>query len=137
MGGPALVDGTLIEEFDNFEYTPFTYEGKEYISSEQAYQASKFVDKNYAELIRNTPQSHRIWQLGQSRDHKMKPDFDRVKEMTKILWAKIAYNPKFVKLLLSTKGEITFPDSDDFWGGKENHLGRIYMKMREILRRSR
>jgi hypothetical protein len=139
MGGPAHVDGHSIEEFDNFEYTPFVYEGKEYISAEQAYQASKFTDERYKELIRKTPQAHRIWELGQTREFEMKPDFDRVKEMTKILWAKIAYNKKFVKLLISTKGEITFPESDTFWGtnegyGGENQLGKILMKMRDVLK---
>lgn len=139
MGGPALVDGKEIEEFDNFEYTPFFYEGKEWISSEQAYQASKFEDLSYREKIRKTTQSTRIWEMGQSRVYKIVENFDRVRSMSKILLAKISSNPYYIQLLINTKGDITFPESDAFWGtnggqGGRNHLGKIFMRMRKALK---
>lgn len=84
MGGPAHVDGKVIEEFDNFEYTPFKFENRLWVSSEQAYQASKFLDDKYVQEINDTTQSHNIYMMGQSREYKMKPDFDRIKSMYKI-----------------------------------------------------
>jgi predicted NAD-dependent protein-ADP-ribosyltransferase YbiA (DUF1768 family) len=127
MGGPAYVDGKQIEEFDNFEYTPFIYDGKKYLTSEQAYQSSKFEDQEYAEEIRNTKQNTLVYLMGQDRMHKMKEGFDRSKEMEKILRAKFSI-PKLRKMLLETEGEITFPESDPYW---EKELGVILMKIRE------
>lgn len=131
MGGPAYVDGDIIEEFDNFEYTPFIYKNKLWISSEQAYQASKFIDEKYAEDIRNTSQSTRYYTMGQSREYKMKDNFDRKKTMNKILRAKFNCHPLLKERLIKTVGVITFPESDDYWGGKKNTLGKIMMKLRE------
>lgn len=134
MGGPAYVDNEVIEAFDNFEYTPFIYENKLWISSEQAYQASKFEDQKYAEEIRNTLQSTRYYTMGQSREYKMKKDFNRKKSMKKILRAKFTCNVELKNKLINTKGEITFPDSDDYWGGKKNTLGKILMQLRDEFR---
>ncbi len=135
MGGPGYVDGLIIQEFDNFEYTPFIYNGKEYISSEQAYQASKFIDQNYAEQIRLTKQSHRIYEMGQTKEYKIKPNFDRKRIMYKIICAKLIHNKNIAKLLLLTQGDITFPESDEYWGSSKNILGKIYMKIRKKLRK--
>jgi predicted NAD-dependent protein-ADP-ribosyltransferase YbiA (DUF1768 family) len=133
MGGPAYVDGEVIEEFDNFEYTPFVFENKSWLTAEQAYQASKFEDEKYAEEIRNTKQSIRYYSMGQSRLYKMKDGFDRKKSMTKILWAKFSdpNNIDLKKKLVCTQGYITFPESDEYWGGEKNTLGKILMKLRK------
>jgi predicted NAD-dependent protein-ADP-ribosyltransferase YbiA (DUF1768 family) len=137
MGGPAHVDNEIIEEFDNFEYTPLIYENKLWVSSEQAYQASKFNDQNYAEEIRNTLQSTRYYTMGQSREYKMKDNFNRKKSMKKILRAKFNSNPKLKERLCKTVGVITFPESDDYWGGQKNTLGKIIMKLRDEFRNSK
>jgi ribA/ribD-fused uncharacterized protein len=136
MGGAAHVDNEVIEEFDNFEYTPFIYENKLWISSEQAYQASKFEDEKYREEIRNTLSSTRYYTMGQSRQYKMKEDFNRKKSMKKILRAKFSGNPELKKKLISTRGIITFPESDEYWGPPKNTLGKILMRLRDEFRTS-
>ena len=136
MGGPAYVDGDIIEEFDNFEYTPFRMDGKMWISAEQAYQASKFEDESYREKIRNTTQSTLIYEMGQSREHAMKPDFSRKKSMNRIIAYKLYRNRHILEKLMKTTGTITFPESDKYWGtndgqGGKNVLGQIYMELRD------
>lgn len=135
MGGSAHVDNEIIEEFDNFECTPFIYENKLWISAEQAYQASKFEDEKYRELIRKTTQSTRYYTLGQSREFKMKTDFNRKKSMKKILRAKFSFHSDLKKRLLNTIGEITFPESDEYWGSPKNTLGKLLMKLRSEFRK--
>lgn len=41
MGGPARIGKVMFYSFDNFFIAPFTIKGKEYISSECYFQASK------------------------------------------------------------------------------------------------
>ena len=65
-------------------------------------------------------------------------DFDRYKSMYKIICAKLSGNKEIAKILVSTKGEITFPESDSFWGtndglGGKNKLGLIFMDIRSRL----
>ncbi len=140
MSVGAHVDGIVIKEFGIFENTFFTYKGVKWFCTEQAYQASKFIDKEYQEKIRKTINPLKIIELGLSQHHLKKPNFDQIKEMTRIMWAKIVSDPRYVQLLVATKGTITFPDSDSFWGtdkgfGGENQLGNILMRIREILRK--
>jgi ribA/ribD-fused uncharacterized protein len=135
MGGPALINGVLIYEFDNFEYTPFTYKGKVWTTSEHAYQASKFTDEKYIEEIRHASSGIEAWKLGQSTKYKIKTGFDRVQSMKEILREKFSI-PRLRELLNRTTGYISFPGSDSFWGtcegsGGQNVLGKILMELRD------
>lgn len=90
---------------DNFQYVPFTYKGKQWMSVEQCFQAMKFPDEGYQERIRlclkksdtETDHEHgmRVWSEGR-RYSKISGswDKDKVQIMMDICWAKYESNPK-------------------------------------------
>lgn len=55
---------------------------------------------------------------GNSREHKMIKDFDKIKVnlMYEINKERVLQHNFLIQLLKSTKGEIIFPGSDLFWG---------------------
>lgn len=136
MGGPGIVDGQTIKEFDNFTVTPFVMDDKKWLSSEQAYQSYKFEGSKWAEDIRQETNISKIYLMGQCRQHKMVKNFNRREVMKRCIRHKLNNNPHILKILLSTKGEILFPESDPYWGtngseGGQNVLGKIYAELKE------
>lgn len=136
MGGHGVADGETIQVFDNFAITPFMMDGKEWLSSEQAYQAAKFKGTDWAEEIRKTTNMNCVYLMGQSREHKMQVPFNRREVMKRCIRYKLMYNSDVSIKLISTEGPIEFPGSDAYWGtnngkGGENVLGKIYAELRE------
>ncbi len=130
----------------NFHMCSVKWAGKVYPSAEHAYQASKTMDWDERNTIArmNTPgQAKRA-----GRALTMRPDWDNIKRgaMRDIVEAKFRQNPDLAERLLYT-GEATLEEGnrwgDTYWGvdlrtGKgENHLGRILMTVRTILREER
>jgi ribA/ribD-fused uncharacterized protein len=105
---------------DNFQIITFTYQGQEWQSVEQCYQASKFNDNKAREQMRlELPQDEdsrvygmHVWRLGNNMGSPVRPDWDKVKVdlMFDICWAKYASNPNLQRDLLQT-GDCTIEGS--------------------------
>lgn len=146
MGGSAMINGNLeYEEFDNFNMDfPFIFEGKEWKSVEQLYQSMKFQNENYKEEIRLETNPQQIYMMGQNRNEELKEpltDMLRLNNMYVSMKARITHHPSLQKLLLDTgELDITFPDSDKFWGtrggyGGENWNGKLLKRIRQELKK--
>ena len=121
----------------NFWPCKVEFEGKEYSSSEHAYQASKTVIESEREMIRSLSTPGKAKRAG--RKITIREDWDSVRldVMKKILVYKFMRNKDLFNKLVQT-GTVELIESnswgDVFWGvcdGKgENHLGRILMDIR-------
>ncbi|MBA3752347.1 NADAR family protein [Candidatus Dependentiae bacterium] len=135
-------------EFTNFaEGYPFILNGDTWYTSEQYYQAQKFVSNK---LLYNTIRDFRTDKNGSAgkkafdfaQSHKGQADQQWNKKslnvMLDALTAKFDQNPALDNMLSSTKKAVLVEDSpvDFFFGaGKngtgENHLGKLLMKIRK------
>ncbi|MDD4930864.1 MAG: NADAR family protein [Candidatus Colwellbacteria bacterium] len=142
MGGPAYIDGDEEKSFDNFYVCRFSYGGYEWTSTEHAYQAMKFIDKEHIERIRSETDVAVVYFLGQVeyvthtdewiKDH----ENEKIRLMYEINKAKFSQNDVLKKILLFRVGEIEFR-GNRFWGKKGkrglNWGGRILTRIREEL----
>ncbi len=126
---------------DNFSSFKVEYNGYLYSSAEEAFQANLFID-NYPEIAEEIKSSHSAHEAQKIRfkyEDKIELSSNEVLElMEKILRCKIEQNPYVLKKLLETKNYTIVEDSpkDSYWGwginrDGENHLGKIWMKLRE------
>lgn len=128
--------------FSNFSAFMLEWKGKDWITSEHAYQSEKYEDETIKKEIRNARSAYGAWKIGQKYLDKRRPDWNEVKVaiMKDILRAKVAQHPYVEKKLRESKGRELIEDScrDPFWGwgpnkdGK-NQLGKIWMEVREEL----
>ena len=132
MGGPCYVmneQGKLESGpscTDNFQVVKFVYEGDEWHSVEQCFQAVKY-EGPIREMIRSTlPEGSKseymygidVWRLGQKYGQERRPDWKEVKVeiMYKINHAKYLQNPELQEQLASTgEGLIWGEASTDNW----------------------
>lgn len=153
------------KEFSNYYILKKDYSlkinGQKWASVEHYYQAQKFTDETYKEIIRNAKTANiaRIlatqktgggykWRTDlnpiitehKERNVKIREDWEEKKEeiMEYIVQQKFSQNPKLLQKLKETKDLPIFEASprDDFWGiGKNNKglnkLGKILEKIRE------
>mmetsp|Transcript_65623 Transcript_65623/g.182529 ORF Transcript_65623/g.182529 Transcript_65623/m.182529 type:complete len:174 (-) Transcript_65623:107-628(-) len=139
MGGPATCDGRAVPATDNFQVRPYVLDGKEWASCEQYFQAVKFQSEKYQEQIRHEtrPSGHgmRVWQMGQSRAHLIRPDWEDVKVqvMYEANAAKFAQHDDLRAQLLATRGRIIAAPSTDQW---QRWNSQILECIREELRPS-
>jgi ribA/ribD-fused uncharacterized protein len=131
--------------FSNFSSFMVEYKGVLWMTSEHAYQASKFVDAPLIEQIKNARSSHDAFKLARANPDRVKPDWDNIKLqiMDEIVRAKHSQHAYIQKKLLETGTKEIVEDSpvDSFWGWGsdrkgENNLGKIWMRLREELTRS-
>jgi len=136
---------------DNFQIRPFVFNGSEWFSVEQCYQAMKFTNRGMRDRLRltkpkpkedDTTYSLRLWDMGQ-RKAAIRPDWDsaKVNMMYRIVAAKYAQHADLRADLLSTgDGEIVGCASTSWKtksGKSENWStwnGIIQMRIREELR---
>ena len=121
-------------EFSNFARHPITLGGERWPTSEHYFQAQKFADAGYRQLIRAAKTPMIAARLGRDRSQKLRRDWESVKVavMREAVRAKFAQHPELAALLLST-GEATLVErtaNDDYWGdggdgSGQNWLGRI------------
>ena len=124
----------------NFWPANIEFDGTQYASVENAYQASKIVDKSQRKIFRLCSPGI-AKNLGKSIN--LRPDWDRVK----LMFMKDFIKQKFTKhlnlqgMLLKTGDEELVEGNmwgDTFWGvfrGQgQNHLGKILMKVRAEIR---
>jgi len=138
-GGKAVAPGT-----DNFELAPFTVDGTQYWSAEQAYQALKLAGAaDRAKVERCAPKKGesawghgmRVWQAGQLG--RKRPDWEAVKveAMYFVNRCKLEQNPDALASLLdcngAPRGPITHRGSGKFW---DEWNPVILMLLREELR---
>lgn len=139
MGGPAYIDGEVYDVLDNFYKCKFLYKNYLWSSSEQAYQAMKFLDKDHINRIHQESDIGVIYYLGQDKYAKKTKEWtdDPCKEKLRLMYeinkAKFSQNRDLYNILISSKKEIEYR-GDRFWGKKgKNSLnwgGKILMKIR-------
>jgi ribA/ribD-fused uncharacterized protein len=128
--------------FSNFSAFMFYWKDEWWMTSEHAYQASKFLLYEIKERIRTALSAHDAKKIARSLDHLKRADWASVKLpiMEEIVRAKLEQHPFIKESLLETRQMVIIEDSpkDSFWGrgpdhNGENHLGRIWMKLRDEL----
>ena len=97
-------------------------------------------DPEDQEKIRTTKACHDIKRLGGTRQIKLRPDWEEVKEniMMIALGAKFDQYPELKQLLLSTAGNslVEHTENDNYWGDAGdgsglNRLGDLLVELRE------
>lgn len=133
-------------EFSNFASYPVKLAGKLWPTSEHNFQAQKFEDNQYQELIRKASSPLKATELGRSRKMKIRKNWNNKKDqiMFEIVLAKFSQHEGLKALLLQTEEAeiIEHTENDDYWGdggnGKgKNKLGKILMKVRELLKKQK
>lgn len=128
--------------FSNFSSFVVKWAGRLWLTSEHAYQASKFFKTNpkIVEDIFNAKSAHDSKKIAEKNKDKVPADWDLRKAavMEDIVRYKLKQNPYVMHKLLQTGKRKIVEDSpkDDFWGwGKQrsgrNELGKIWMKLRD------
>lgn len=125
--------------FSNFAAYSIEYRENRWMTSEHAYQASKFTNKEIIEKIRNAPSAMEAFSLGRKFTSAYRQDWFqiRVSVMEEIVRAKLNQH-KDIKEKLLESGErdiIEASPEDAFWGwgpnkDGENQMGKIWMKLR-------
>ena len=129
---------------DNFSSFKVEVDGYLYASLEEAFQSSLFLPDypDISDKIKNSYSAHEAQKIMHEYSDKVKySNNEKVELMEKLLRLKIEQNPYVKKKLLETKDYLIVEDSpkDNYWGwginrDGENHLGKLWMKLREELR---
>lgn len=129
--------------FSNFASFMVHWREVDWMTSEHAYQSAKFDDPAIVEQIRNARSAHDSKKIAQENNDKKIPNWHKIKLkiMEEIVRAKLEQHPYIRKKLMETEAMSMVEDSpkDSFWGrgpdwNGENHLGEIWMKLRQELR---
>lgn len=129
--------------FSNFSDHGITMHSMFYPTVEHYYQASKFEDLIYKEKIRTCVSPKRASELGKSKNHELKTNWDAIKlnVMTNALRCKFEQHKDLKTTLLNTNDRLLIEHSpyDNFWGiGRTgiglNYLGTLLMRTRAALR---
>ena len=128
--------------FSNFSSFAVKWEGKTWLTSEHAYQASRFF-KSSLQIVRkifNARSAHDAKKISEKYSDKATPDFceDSIMIMEDIVRHKLKQHPYIMHKLIQTGKRLIIEDSpkDDFWGwglkrNGRNELGKIWMKLRD------
>lgn len=128
--------------FSNFASFAVKYGDRIWMTSEHAYQAAKFEEKDIIDLIHTSLSAHNSKKIAKEYKDKIKANWDEIKisVMEDIVRAKIATHPYIREKLLGTGDREIIEDShqDSFWGrGADfkgrNELGKVWMKIRKEL----
>lgn len=134
-----FLDGWYV--FDNFAPFQIEWRGKLYPTSEHAYQAAHFFDTSpeTAEVVRMTRSPRQASDTANAHKELDDPDWSTKKLLTmeEICRVKLEQH-ELVRETLMKSGElqiVEMNESDSFWGwgadhAGENHLGKIWMKLR-------
>jgi ribA/ribD-fused uncharacterized protein len=129
--------------FSNFSSFVVSYQDRDWMTSEHAYQAMKFESRKMQEMIRNCRSAHDAMKAAQSLPEHYRPDWEKVKVpiMHAICRQKLFQHEYIQRKLLETGDRQLVESSpiDSFWGwgpNKDglNHLGKIWMQLRDELR---
>mgnify|MGYP001560166545 CR=1 FL=1 len=126
--------------FSNFSSFMLEWKGKLYPTSEHAYHSEKFDDAETKEQIRNIRSAHDSEKFANANKDKQRKDWSEIKldVMKNVLRAKVEQHPYVKKKLLESGDKELIEDSwrDSYWGwgpnkDGENHLGKLWMEVRE------
>lgn len=129
--------------FSNFSSFAIEWKGKIYPTSEHVYHSEKFEDENLKEQIKNCRSAHNAMYFAWANNDKSRKDWDEIKleVMKEILIEKVNQHPYVKKKLLQSDNRELIEDSwrDSYWGWGEdkkgeNHLGKLWMEIRETLK---
>lgn len=148
MKGPIKFYTTRDEfgAFSNFSKHQVTFKGITYKTSEAAYQAQKFKDKDVQAEIQRAKTPGDAAKIGRDKKNPLRKDWENVKVavMLEVLWAKFTQHPNLKELLLSTDDReiIEHTTRDSFWGdggdgSGKNMLGKCLMRVRSRLRENK
>jgi ribA/ribD-fused uncharacterized protein len=130
------------EYFGTFSLHPFRLEDKVWPTVEHYYQAMKFEDLNYQEIIRLAETPKKARKLGRRRFKRLRKDWKKVKllYMTRAVYTKCCTHPNITTRLLTTNNTRLVENSlyDYYWGcGRDrrgkNTYGQILMNVRKKL----
>lgn len=129
--------------FSNFSSFMVNYDGRDWMTSEHAYQAMKFLGYPRQEWVRHQRSAHEAMKAAQSKPQEYRADWDKVKVpiMLEICRAKLQQHPYIQRKLMETGDAILIESSpiDSFWGwgpnkDGQNHLGKVWMTLRDEMR---
>ncbi len=129
--------------FSNFSAHGFELDGAWWPTSEHYFQAQKFAGTPRADLIRQARSPKIAANMGRSRQHPLRPDWEQVKDqiMLQGVLKKFETHANIRAILLGTGDEeiIENAPKDYYWGcgadgSGQNKLGKTLMRVRDILR---
>lgn len=129
--------------FSNFAPYGFILDDKWWMTSEHYFQAQKFKNTKYEDMIRLVDSPMKAAKIGRKCELPLRKDWEEVKDnvMRKAVYAKFSQNPKIKEILLSTKEELLIEktSNDYYWGcgtngNGRNMLGNILMEVRGLLK---
>ncbi len=129
--------------FSNFSPHSIELDDQWWPTTEHYFQAQKFADTPYAELIRMAERPCRAAERGRDRRYPLRQNWEGVKDeiMFKAVLRKFETHEDIREILLGTGDEeiVERTTHDYYWGcGTEgsgkNMLGQILVRVREILR---
>ena len=128
----------------NFSADMVEWEGVLWPTSEHAYQASKFIDPALRLKIQHARSPREAKSMAKAHDESRRLDWSddlKLGMMEEILRCKVAQHSDIADILMRSGVIELIEDSpfDNFWGrGKywkgQNHLGKLWMKIRNDLR---
>ena len=129
--------------FSNFYPSPVFLKGKRWRTTEHYFQAQKYAGTPREEEIRRASKASLAAELGRTRRHPLRPDWESVKDavMREAVLAKFTQHDDLRALLLATGDAVLIEhtDRDSYWGdggdgSGRNMLGQILMSVRQELR---
>ena len=115
MGGPAIIDGQIHKECDNFSNNSFIIDGVEYPTAEHYFQCQKTFAKDERDLILASDDPLKAWVIGNKVT--LRPKWERMKVDVMYEGNKVRFeqNQEITKSLCSTAGSISMSGSTKFW----------------------
>lgn len=148
----AALENGFFEEWrflSNFWYSDVEYDGVIYPTNEHAFQAAKFEDLEYREVILKAKSPRAAKVLGQTRAYPLREGWNdglATQVMSELVAKKFATNKELKRKLLDTGSAVLVEANvwgDDTWGNStsteafgKNYLGVILMAVRDALRAS-
>jgi ribA/ribD-fused uncharacterized protein len=129
--------------FSNFAAFNVRWQGVTWMTSEHAYQASKFETPTHINAIHQATSAHDALKLARVYQERgwVRPtwnDEEKLRVMYEIISLKHDQHPYIQKQLKESIGREIVEDSpkDAFWGrgpdwNGHNHLGRLWMRLRD------
>ena len=137
-------------------FSPYTahaieLDGISYPTVEHAYQCQRYADQKISEEIRNASSPVKAWETSTKYKHLQIPEFKndeyKLAVMKKLNRLKAQQHEEIRQALIDSgdleivKHIFTYPPGDGFWddgqdGTGLNHMGRIWMEIRQGLRSS-
>ncbi len=131
MGGPAKIDGKLMEECNNFFECKFEINNRTYPTSEHYFQCCKCINDSDFNSVYEANTAMASWTHGNKV--KLRSDWESVKvtSMYNGNRAKFFQNKELADKLIATTGDVEFRSSTPFWNYWN---GMIIMRIRAELK---